>query len=57
MAKIILDAGSGVDVPDELYDMLLEAFYVKAKQMGLNPFAPSVLLDDWKIECELKAIE
>ena len=52
--KIRLDAGSGHDVPDELYDLLLEGFWQKARDMGLDPQAPNLMLDNWVIECELK---
>ena len=57
MTKIVLDTGSGWDVPDELYDLLLEAFFRKAQEMGLDPMAPNMMLDNWRIECELKPIE
>jgi hypothetical protein len=55
--KIELDTGSGYDVPDELYDLLLEAFFQKARAMGLDPTAPNMMLGNWRIECELKPVE
>ena len=58
MTKIVLDTGSVTDISDELYDMLLDAFMAKARTMGVSdPQSPVMLLDNWRIECELKLIE
>ena len=58
MTKIVLDTGSVTDISDELYDMLLDAFMAKARAMGVpDPQSSVVLLDNWRIECELKLVE
>jgi hypothetical protein len=56
VAKITLDVGSTNDVSEELYDLLLEAFVRKSKEMGLDPEAVDVALDDWHVECVLRKI-
>jgi len=49
--KITLDAGLGSEVPDDLYDLLLEAFFVKAAELGLE--VDGRMFDNWRIECDL----
>lgn len=56
MTKIVLDVGSGADVSDELYDLLLAAFYARAEAMGIDTSNPEGLFDDWRIECEFKTV-
>jgi hypothetical protein len=57
MTKIVLDVGSGLDVSDELYDLLLAAFYARAEAMGMDTANPRALFDNWRIECEFQTVE
>ena len=52
--KVELDVGSVDDVPEELYEHLLDQFVAKAKEMGYDIVEqPNLLLDNWRIECEI----
>lgn len=56
-AKISLDVGSSIDVSEELYDLLLEAFYSKARSIGIDIEDAGLCLDDWRIECVARQVD
>ena len=53
-----LDVGSIDDVPEDLYEYLLDQFVAKAKEIGYDIVEqPNLVLGNWKITCEVEPIE
>ena len=52
-----LDVGSTEDVPEELYEFLLDQFVAKAKEMGYDVIEEPIVLGNWKITCEVQPFE
>ena len=49
-----LDVNSTEDVPEDLYEYLLDQFVAKAKEMGYDIAEDSYVLGNWKITCEIE---
>lgn len=55
--EIDLNVDSTDYIDDELYDMLLDAFIAKAKDMGYDVVnTPQLVLGDWSIKAVLQEI-
>lgn len=52
--NITLDISNTEEVSDELYEAILDAFWTKAKSMGIDP--ANVLFDEWTITTTLMEI-
>ena len=53
VTKIRLSVDKVSEVSEELYDLLLTAFYDKAESMGLDVAQLDISLENWVIECDL----
>ena len=51
--KVVLSPDNTDELPDELYDYLVEQFVAKAQEMGHDIVNTSKTLDNWRIECEI----
>jgi len=51
-----LDVGSTEEVPEELYEFLLDQFVAKAQEMGYDVIEEPIALGNWKITCEIENI-
>jgi hypothetical protein len=51
--KVTLSPDNTDEMPDELYDYLVEQFVAKAQEMGHDIVNTSKTLDNWRIECEI----
>lgn len=57
MTTITLNVDSTEDVPDELYEFLLDQFVAKALEQGFDiANSPNLLLGNWKLTCEVQDI-
>lgn len=55
--EVELNVDSTDYIDDELYDMLLDAFIAKAKDMGYDVVnTPQLVLGDWSIKAVLQEI-
>jgi len=55
---IQLDVDSVDEVPEELYDMLLDSFLAKALAQGYDVVnKPQLMLSNWRITCEVVDID
>ena len=52
-----LDVGSTVEVPEDLYDYLLDQFVAKAKEMGYDIVEEPYVLGNWRITCEIEPFQ
>jgi hypothetical protein len=52
-----LDVGSTEEVPEELYEFLLDQFVAKAREMGYDVIEEPIVLSNWKITCEIEPQE
>ena len=52
-----LDVDSTEDVPEELYEFLLDQFVNKAREMGYDVIEEPIVLSNWKITCEIEPME
>ena len=48
-----LDVNDTHEVPEELYEYLLDQFVAKARDMGYDVVEDDIVLDNWKITCEI----
>ncbi len=53
VTKIRLSVDNDSEVSEDLYDLLLTAFYDKAESMGLDVARLGISLENWVIECDL----
>ena len=54
---IVLEVSDTDFVSDELYDLLLDAFVAKAKDMGYDIVeTPNLVLGDWTLKARLEEI-
>ena len=51
--KVTLSPDNTDELPDELYDYLVEQFVAKAQEMGHDIVNTTKVLDNWRIECEI----
>lgn len=57
LPEIVLDVDSTDYIDDELYDMLLDAFVARAKDMGYDVVnSPQLVLSEWTIKAKLSYI-
>lgn len=57
MAKIALNVDSVDDVPEELYDYLLDQFVAKALEQGYDIVNnPKLMLANWTLTCEVEEV-
>ena len=57
LPEIVLDVDSTDYIDDELYDMLLDAFVAKAKDMGIDVVErKDLVLSEWTIKAKLAYI-
>jgi len=49
-----LDVASTEDVPEELYEFLLDQFVAKARDMGYDVVEQPYTLGNWRITCEIE---
>ena len=52
-----LDVGSVDEVPEELYEFLLDQFVAKARAMGYDVVEEPIVLGNWRITCEIEPME
>ena len=52
---ISLSVWDTLEVPEELYELLLEQFLKKAEQMGYDP--NDIVIDDWTIKAVINDTE
>jgi len=52
-----LDVNSTEEVPEELYEFLLDQFVTKAREMGYDIVEEPMVLGNWKITCEIEPFE
>lgn len=52
-----LDVASTEEVPEELYEFLLDQFVAKAKEMGYDIIEQPFVLGNWKLTCEIEPQE
>ena len=56
--KITLDVDNTDQVPDELYDFLLDQFIARALELGVDVVNdPKIMLSNWTITCEAVDID
>ena len=48
-----LGANSVEDVPESLYEYLLDQFIEKAREMGYDVVEEDFVLENWRITCEV----
>ena len=54
---ITLDVNNTDEIPDELYDFLLDQFIAKARELGYDVVdTPNLVLGEWKISATLEEI-
>ena len=57
LPEIVLDVDSTDYIDDELYDMLLDAFVARAKDLGIDIVErQDLVLSDWTIKAKLAYI-
>ena len=57
MTTITLDVDNTTDVPDDLYEFLLDQFVAKALEQGFDIVnAPNLCLGNWKLTCEVEEV-
>ena len=55
--EIILDVGSTDDIPEDLYDYLLDQFIAKAKSQGIDLVERNDLcISDWVIKARVEEV-
>jgi len=52
--KVVLSPDNTDEMPDELYDYLVEQFVAKAQEMGHDIVNSRKTLGNWRIECEIE---
>ena len=54
---ITLAPDDTMDIPDDVYDILLEAFIAKAKRLGHDVTkTPNIVIGDWTIKAQLTEV-
>lgn len=48
-----LDVSNPEEVPEGLYEYLIDQFVEKARTMGYYLIEDDIILDNWKITCEI----
>ena len=48
-----LDVSDPEEVPEGLYEYLIDQFVEKARTMGYDVIEDDIILDNWKITCEI----
>ena len=57
MTTITLDVDNTTDVPDDLYEFLLDQFVAKALEQGFDIVnSPNLCLGNWKLTCEVEEV-
>ena len=57
LPEIVLDVDNTDLVSDELYDMLLDAFVAKAKEMGIDIVErKDLVLSEWTLKAKLEYV-
>ena len=57
LPEIVLDVDNTDLVNDELYDMLLDAFVAKAKEMGIDIVErKDLVLSEWTLKAKLEYV-
>lgn len=57
MTTIALSVDSTDDVPEELYEFLLDQFIAKALEQGFDVVnTPNLCLGNWKLTCEVEEV-
>lgn len=57
LPEIVLDVDNTDLVSDELYDMLLDAFVARAKEMGIDIVErQDLVLSDWTLKAKLEYV-
>lgn len=57
MTTIALNVDSVDDVPEDLYDYLLDQFIAKALEQGVDVVNnPNLCLGNWRLTCEVETV-
>jgi len=57
MTTITLNVDSVDDVPEDLYDYLLDQFIAKAKEQGFDVVnSPNLMLGNWRLTCDVEEV-